>query len=182
MKADLQRFKENDTTEAKMIAAAMPALDEDGLDLDAFFDGAFSAYQLGDILYDLNRDAMVDAVTRDTYRRSFPAIHQLFTKPGTFEYYLEVFRAIWGNTVEVEFTIPFDGWLQINVRALDLEQFRLIAREVVDNNYVYSPLTDGDGDYLLVTDTEGIKSQQEIDALMNELTPYGVYVETTLSL
>ena len=77
----LERFKDNDETEAKVIAVAMPTLNTLGADRDAFFQGAFSAYGLGEVLYDLDRDPMSGVITREVFVKSFPAIHQLFGGP-----------------------------------------------------------------------------------------------------
>ncbi len=182
MKAALQRFKVGDETEEKVIEAAMGVFEEIGSSLDDFFDGAFKSQGLGGALYNLGRDPMVGVVTRDTYLKSYWAIHNLFTAPGTFEYYLEVFRAIWGDAVEIEFEVPEGGHLLINANVLDLEAFNLVARRVESDLYVYHRLVDRGGDYIMARDTSGIKTQSEIDALMNEITPNGVFVETTLTV
>lgn len=177
-----QRFKEHDETEAKVIAVATPLLDELSGYRDDFFDEAHISYALGGVLYDLDRDPMSGVIPRDVFTRSYPAIHQLFTRPGTFEFYLAVFRSIWGDTVEIEFDVPQPGVLTINATVLDLERFQLVAREIFDNAYVLNPIIDHDGDNLDVRDTSGLKSESEIGALMNELAPEGIIVYTTLSI
>jgi len=179
---DLQRFKENDEIETKMIAVAMPTLEGLGADRDDFFAGAFSCFLLGDVLYDLDRDPMSGVITREVYRSSFPAIHQLFIRPGTFEFYLTVFRSIWGEDVDVTFTIPSPGVLEINVESIGIDLFEFAAREIVDNEYVFSPIVDEEGDSIMFQDTVGIKTESEIDALMEEISPEGIFTTTTLSL
>lgn len=179
---NLQRFKENDETEAKVIAVAMPTLNALGVERDDFYDGANTAYGLGGVLYDLDRDPMSGALSRDIYIQAFPAIHQLFKRPGTFEFYLTVFRAIWGDAVEIEFGVPSPGVLTINASVLDLDTFDLIAREIVNNVYTYPEVIDQDGDNIAVVDTIGIKTQSQINALMNEIAPEGIFVITTLTI
>lgn len=181
MKAELQRFKENDDTERRVILVAMPILDSVGTDLDLFWDGAYSAYPLGDVLYDLGRDPMSGVITKDIYRKSYPAIHNLFTRPGTFEFYLEVFRAIWGPGVQVIFDIPSPGVLLIKIVALNLEEFNLVARRIEGDVYVYDEVITEEAENIIVRTTTGIKDESEIDALMNELSPEGIFVETTLT-
>lgn len=178
----LQRFKENDETEAKVIATAMPTLEALGADHDAFWEGAYSCYIFGEVLYDLGRDPMSGVIPREVYRQSFPAIHQLFSRPGTFEFYLTVFRSIWGEDVEIEFVIPSPGLLNINVAALGIGTFQFLAREIVDDLYVFSSMVDHSGDNIMFQDTMGIKTQAEIDALISELSPYGIIVDATLTL
>ncbi len=179
---NLQRFKENDETEAKVIAVAMPTLIALGEDRDEFYDGANTSYGLGEILFDLDRDPMSSALSREIYRQAFPAIHQLFKRPGTFEFYLTVFRAIWGDAVAIEFGVPSPGVLTINASVLDYDTFDLIAREIVNNAYTYPEVIDQEGDNIAVVDTIGIKTQSEISALMNELSPEGIFVITTLTI
>src|SRR5690606_13222941 len=90
---------------------------------------------------------LVGVITRETFRSSFFAIHQLFTRPGTFEFYLDVFRAVWGDDVEVEFSIPQSGVLQINIEALDVQLSIAAARRIVNNSYVYDEIILQGGDY-----------------------------------
>lgn len=179
---ELQRFKDNDETEAKVIAVAMPTLNALSEDHDDFYNGANTAYGLGEVLYDLDRDPMSGVITRDVFIKSFPAIHQLFTRPGTFEFYLSVFRSIWGNTVTIEFDVPSPGVLTINAVVLELDEFNLIAREIFNNLYEFNEIIDQQGDNIEVRDQIGIKTESEIDALMNELAPEGIFVVTTLTL
>lgn len=178
----LQRFKETDEKETKIIDAVMPTLEPLGLDRDAFFDQAFLCFLLGDVLYDLERDPMSGVITRDVFRTSFFAIHELFTRPGTFDFYLQVFRAIWGDNVDVEFVVPDPGHLQINVEALDLVSFVIQGRIIEDGVYVYYDIIDHDGDVILGLSTQGIKTQNEVDALIHELAPNGIFVEAILTI
>lgn len=178
----LQRFKENDEIETKMIATTMPSLNTLGTDRDTMFNEAFLAYPLGDVLYDLGRDPIVGIIPKAIYRTSFPEIHQMFTRPGTFEFYLDLFRAIYGDDVEIVFAVPEPGLLTINVEALDIYSFDFVAREVVEDEYEYNPIITQDDEFLQFLDTTGLKNQAEIDALLNELTPHGITVVTTLTL
>lgn len=179
---NLQRFKENDETEAKVIAVVMPTLETLGEGHDDFWEGANTTYLLGDILYDLDRDPMSGVITRELFRMIFPAIHQIFTRPGTFEFYMTIFRAIWGEDVVITFTVPAPGRLQINAANLPIEPFNLLLREVVDDAYVYSPLVDHNGDFIMLQDKAGIKNQAEFDALINEISPAGIFTESSLTL
>lgn len=176
----MQPFKANDQTEQKLTAAAGGVLDRISSDRSDLLHGAFQCFKLGEVLFDLDRDPLAGVITRETYRSSFFAIHDLFTRPGTFEFYLEVFRAIWGPEVEVEFTVPGPGRLQINIQALTIITEPFLQRRIVDNQYVFEEVTDHDGDPILFQVTQGIKTQSETDALMFELQTGGVFVETTL--
>lgn len=177
-----QRFRPNDEIEPKVIAAFDVAQGPINGQTDAFYAGAWICYLLGDLLYDLARDPMAGVISRGVFRTSFFAIHDLFTRPGTFEFYLDVFRAVFGPDVEVEFEVPAPGVLNINIEALDFEEFTLLARSVVDNAYVYEPIiTSITEEEILGQGTKGIRSQSEIDALMQEIAPVGVFVTCTLT-
>jgi len=181
MSIKIKQFKPNDTeVEPRIIAALNYALTPIVASRDEFYDESYEAFDLGHVLYDSNRDPMSGVILRENFARSFFEIHSLFTRPGTFEFYLDVFRRIWGNDVDVQFVIPGDGRLQINIEALAsyLEQFH--ARRIVDNAYVYDPVIDHEGDKIMFQTSIGIKTQAEIRALMRELSPYGVFVEANL--
>lgn len=178
-----QRFKENDESEAKVISVALPSLNALGIARDEFEVGAFTCFKLGEVLFDLERDPVAGVITREVFIKAFYGIHALFTRPGTFEFYLEMFRAIFGEDVDVEFTVPGPGQLSININSLFLEGFNLVARAVVDGDYEYYPLITSDtGDYILAQGVAGIRTQGEIDALMAEVAPSGIYTICTLTV
>lgn len=181
---EIQQFKANDETERKVKEAFLTFLDPRTEEFDAFYQGAYTCFVLGDVLYALKRDPMAGVITQETFRSSFFAIHNLFTRPGTFEFYLEVFRAVWGEDIEVEFVVPSPGVLQINISGLTIQLENLLARRIVNNAYVYDEITlqggTYDGDNLVAQGTQGIKTQAQAEALVNEFYPAGLWVETTL--
>lgn len=178
----MQAFKENDAKEAKVTSCFLPWLTLLGNERDLFYAGAYTAYPLGNALYDLDADPLSGVIGRETFVQSFPAIHSLFASPGPFEFYLEVFRAIWGEDVDVEFTIPAPGKLEIAIEALDATDYLGIVREIIEDEYEYFELIDQDGDNIVFQGSQGIKTQREVDALMKEIAPQGVWIETTLTL
>lgn len=167
-------FKINDTLEAKMRDVALPTLDQIGDELDAFFQGAYTAFPLGDVLHDLNRAPTVGVLPKEVFRQSFFAIFDLFTRPGTFEFYISVLRAIYGNAVFIEFDVPSPGVLNIAFSAIDIDFQNFVERRIVDNVYVYDEVTDETGDPLVFQHRKGIFSPQEIANLFAELVPAGI--------
>lgn len=176
----LQAFKQNDVVEKKVTDAFLTFPNLREANLNEFYEGAYDCFLLGDVLFALKRDPMAGVVTQETFRSSFFAIHQLFTRPGTFEFYLEVFRAVWGNDVAVQFVVPEPGKLLINVEALTIQLEDWLVRRIEDGVYVYEELIDEEGDNIVFQGTQGIKTQSEAEALVNELYPAGLWVETTL--
>ncbi len=181
MAATLKPFRANDEKEPKFVAAALPTLAVQGDWRDTFFSEAYDAAPLGDVLYTLDRHPMAHGVlTPEIFRTCFWAINQIFTRPGTFEFYLTVFRAIWGDAVAIEFTNSTPGILGINISGIEGATSNLIFREIVSDVYVHSNWVDEDGDQLLAQVTTGTKNQSEVDALINEISPVGVLVTATL--
>lgn len=177
----MQRFKENDPTEEQVYNLILPELESIGQDLDDFNDGAYTCFKLGEVLYDTERDPMAGVISRAIFRQSFFAIHQLFTRPGTFDFYLEVFRAIFGQETAIEFEIPGPGQLVINIPTLTTDSFELAARELVDGEYVYSPLVTSDtADNIIGQGFVSLFTEEEINNLTNEISPNGIYTVVNL--
>ncbi len=177
-----QRFKENDPTELDIIGLALPTLTELGLERDALFLGAFTCFLLGDVLYEEMRDPLANVITQEVYRESFPAIHDLFTRPGTFEFYLDVFHKIFPADTAIEFVIPGPGILEINIDATTFQTVYLMARRIEDDAYVYENLVTSDtNDKITGRVVKGIKTQDEVDGLIVEISAYGVFTTATLT-
>lgn len=176
----MQAFKETDEIELRVSGIFTPKLNEISQDLTQFFNEAYVSYMLGDVLFDLDRSPLADSITKDVFRSSYFAIHQLNTRPGTFEFYLDVFKAVFGEDVVVEFSIPGPGKLQINIEAITIVENYLMARRIENGGYVYYNLVTQDGDFIMAQVADGPKTQSEVDAIMIELVPQGIWVNTTL--
>ena len=177
----LQAFKDNDLIEPKVRDAILPFLNLRDSELDEFFLGAYECYVLGDVMY-LTGHPMSGVIPQDVFRMSFPSIHQLFTRPGTFEFYLDVFRAVWGEDVAITFTVPAPGKLEIDIAALTVTPYTALFREIVDNAYVFTEWVDHVGDNIIFQGSQGIKTQAEAEALVNEFRPAGIWAVTTLTI
>lgn len=176
----IQYFKRNDDLEKKVADCFDPILTSLSLERTDFYDGANAAQPLGEVLKNLKRDPMVGVISDEVYVTSFSAIHELFTRPGTFEFYLQLFRKIWGDSVDVEFTVPSPGVLNINIEAVEAISYRFIARRIVDNAYIYEPVIDDVGDNIVFQGTIGLKTQAEVDLLMKEISPANIFTTATL--
>lgn len=176
----LQPFKRNDAVEAQVAACFLAALNPLGIARDAFFAGADSAYPLGDVLFTLDRSPVAKAIGLENFRRTFFAIHNYFDRPGTFEFYLTLFRAIWGALVTVTFEVPSPGILLISVDALNLEIFDLAALLIESNVYVQYAIVTETPDNIVVRIPTGIRSEADFDLLITEISPAGINVIGTL--
>jgi hypothetical protein len=179
----LEPFKLSDLKEKKVNDAFLALLDVVSTETDAFYAGAYESFPLGDVLYDLDRSPMAGVIDKDTFRKSFFALHNIFTRPGTFEFYMDVFRAVWGQDVDVTFTVPAAGKLEIEIDALSAQLDDFIAREIVDNQYVYDEVIETDsGDNIAFQGNQGLKTQDQAEKLIFELYPAGVYTTITLTI
>lgn len=179
----LQPFKINDAKEKKVTDAFLSLLNLISAETDNFYSGAYESAPLGDVLFELNRSPMAGVIDKDTFRKSFFALHNIFTRPGTFEFYMDVFRAVWGVDVVVDFTIPAAGKLEIEIDALSAQLDDFLARTIVDNEYVYDEVIETDtGDNIAFQGNQGLKTQDQAEKLIFELYPAGVYTTITLTI
>lgn len=177
----MQYFK-GDDLEKKFEAAASDILDQLGVQKDSFFDGAYSTGPLGDLIYTDSRSPLSKAILQSIFRATFNDIFAAFVVAGSFESYISVFKKIFGDTVGIVFTVPAPGKLQIAIDATDPEEDDLLARYILDNAYVFDELIDYDGNNIAVDTVKGFQSQYELEQMLFELVPDGVYTEITLTL
>lgn len=176
----VQPFKATDELEERVRNLVLPTLELMSSEKDEFFSGAYESFNLGDVLYNLRRGPLAGDISQEVYRSSYFAIYELFTRPGTFEFYLHVFRALFGESVDVQFTVPSPGVLLINVEALDILLSDILGRDIVNNAYEYIEVIDHDGNNIAGQGSQGPKTQTEMDAIMIEIKPHGIWVQTSL--
>src|SRR5690606_25522716 len=97
-----------------------------------------------------------------------------------YEFYLEVFRPIWGDDVVVEFVNDDPGVLLINITAGATSLDNFAAREIISGVYEYTDIIDHDDNEIMFQVLKAIKNQRELDSLINELSPVGIIVDATL--
>ncbi len=179
----MQNFK-GDAEELKYIASGNPLMDMVSLAKDEFFDGAYSCGPLGDLLHDINRSPLANAIALDIFRGSFNTIYEAFRSSGTFESYLTVFRDIFGDDVGVTFTVPAPGKLQIDIVAQDLVEDLFVERHIAFESYLYDHVIwydgSGSGD-ILFQSVKGFKTQYELEQMLFELVPDGIFTQITLT-
>ncbi len=177
-----QFFSRNDDFELKMFHRLDGVFLSIATDLDDFYEGLYTCVPLGEMLYDTMRAPLSNAIPREIFIESFATIFESFQVAGTFESYIEVFQNIFGDDAEIEFTVPSAGQLEINITSTGLATFGALVRTVVDNVYVLEPLVTSDGDRILFVGVKGFENQADLDRLLIEMVPAGIYSETTLDL
>lgn len=181
----MQYFK-GDDLEKRFDNAGSDIISQIGVALDDFFDNAYDAMPLGDVLHDIARSPLADAIRPEIFRASFNTIYTAFTVAGSFESYLTVFRKIFGETVDVEFTVPAPGKLNIDIIADELEEFNFVARHIDDNMYLYDNVIwydgiDDPGGNIIFQTVKGFHSQYELEQMLYEMVPAGIFTEINLT-
>jgi hypothetical protein len=177
----MQYFK-GDERELKFDAAGEVILSNRLTEKEAFFDGAFTAAPLGDVIFDNLLSPLSNAIDRDIFRLAFPEIFEAFVSVGTFEAYLTVFRKIFGEDVDVQFTVPAPGKLNIDITAQGLELSEFVARYIDDNTYFFDNVVDDVADQIVFRTVLGFVSQYELEQMLFEMVPAGIYTEITLDI
>lgn len=176
-----QYFK-GDETELKIDGVVEPLLSDVDLQLDEMLDGCDEAMPLGDVIFDTGRSPLSNAIARDIFRSAFSEIFDAFVKVGTFEAYITVFTKIFGEDVEIEFTVPAAGKLGISITAAGVELTDFIARYIFENQYVYDEIIDDEGDNIVFQSIQGFTSQYELEQMLFEMVPAGVFTTISLTL
>lgn len=177
----MEYFK-GDETELKYYNSIKPISDVIDSETDDFFDECYASVPLGEVLFDSGRTPLSNAIKREIFISAFAEIFQAFVKVGTFEAYITVFEKIFGTDVDVQFTVPAAGKLEIDITAEGVELSRFIAREIEDNSYVYPQITTQDGDHIVFQSIKGFTSEYDLEQMLNEMVPAGVFTTITLTL
>jgi hypothetical protein len=177
----MQRFK-GDATEEKMIFVASGRTQAASTQKTLFYNGAYECFPLGEMLFDSARSPLANAIPKSIFREAFPEIIDAFIVGGSFESYLTVFRRIFGETVNVVFTVPAPGKLQILIESDGVNEEEILAREIEDDEYIFYELIDDEGDNIVFQTVKGFQSQYELEQMLFELVPGGIYTEITLTV
>lgn len=177
----MQLFK-NDEKEQKMVAVAEGLFDLKSSDLDDFYEGCYETFPFGDMLYDEDRTPLSNAIKKEIFRETFPEIFDAFIVAGSFESYISVFTKIFGEDVEIDFTVPAPGKLLIDIVATGLELSEFIARRIEDNAYIFDEIIDYDLDTIVFQTVKGFQTEYELKQMLYEMVPDGIYTEITLTI
>lgn len=176
----MQYFK-GDALELKFEAAAVPILTILSGEKDQFYDQAYEVQDLGGVIFDSKLAPLTNAIPRDVFRLAFKEIFDAFIKVGTFEAYITVFKKIFGDSVSIVFTVPGPGKLGIVIGASELELSEFITRYIEMNAYVFDEVITHDGDQIVFQTVMGLSSQYELEQMLFEMVPAGIFTDITLN-
>ncbi len=178
----MSQYFKGDAQELKFYNAGEPSLSDLALQKDSFFDEAYACYILGEMIWDSARSPLANAIPRAIFRKSFSTIFDSFLLAGSFESYLIVFQKVFGASVDVTFTVPAPGKLNIDIIADTIEITDFIARYISDNSYFYDEIIDDEGDNIAFQSIEGLESEYELNQMLFEMVPSGIFTNITLTI
>jgi hypothetical protein len=176
-----QYFK-GDETEIKMHDAAAPAFDLCDAALEAFYSGAYTANDFLLSLYDQGRMPFSARVPRAAFVDFYKQALVNFPVTGTFEAYIFIIRSIFGETTEIQFEVPAAGKLNILVDAAASTEFGWQVKEYSGGEYVYSDMVTLDDQELQFRGISGIENEAQLNALLSELIPAGIFPTVTFQV
>ncbi len=175
-----QNFK-GDATELKMQLAASAPFDLCSAALDQFFAGGYDSSDFLLMLYDAGRMPFSDRVPRDSFVSFIAEAIPNFPVTGTFEAYIFILDAIFGDQTEVEFDVPSAGKLEMIVNAAASLDFDFQGREFSDSVYTTFEIVTMDDETIQFTGISGIDSEAELTQLLAELIPAGIWPDIALT-
>lgn len=177
------QFFKADETELKFYNAGKGVAEDFELEKDEFFAGAYQCQVLGEILFDSGRSPLANAIPRDIFVTSFSVIYDSFLVSGSFESYLQTFRNIFGNDVDVTFTIPAAGKLQIDIEAQDIVLEEFFAKSIVNNAYAFDQIITKTGSEEIVFQSiKGFETEYELEQMLFEMVPAGIFTDINLTI
>lgn len=176
-----QYFK-GDETELKYFNSADPIATALEVQHDEFFDECYSCFVLGELIWDNKFSPLANAIQRDIFRESFFTLYDSFVTAGSAEAYLSVFRQIFGDDVEVTFTVPAPGKLNIDIVAATVELYEFIVRNISGNQYFFDTIVDEEDDIIVFQSIKGIESQYDLEQMLFEMVPAGIWTNITLTI
>ena len=178
----MSQFYKGDSEELKFYNAGEPVLTGLAMQKNDFWTDAYNCYVLGQIIWDSARSPLANAITRSIFRKSFQTIFESFLFAGSFESYLIVFKKVFGASVDVTFTVPAPGKLNIDIVADTIEITDFITRYISENSYFYDEVIDDEGDNIAFQSVEGFESEYELQQMLFEMVPAGIYTNITLTI
>lgn len=177
----MQYFK-GDDLELKFYEVGRELFDDLSFQRDIFYDEAYECFILGDVIWRNRFSPLANAIPEAVFRESFSVIFDSFTFAGSFESYLTVFRRVFGDDVDVTFTVPGPGKLNIDIIANSVQLDLFVARYISDNAYIFDEIIDDEGDNIVFQSFKGLESEYELNQMLFEMVPAGIYTEISLTI
>lgn len=178
----MSQYFKGDDREKKFFESVKGTLETIDFQKDEFFDDCYESQPFGDLIFDLGISPLSNAIKKEIFRASFNEVFRNFVTAGSFESYIAVFKKIFGDGADISFTVPAPGKLEIDILADGIQLEDAIARVIFENQYVYEEILTQDDEELLFQTIKGFQSQYELEQMLFEMVPDGIYTTITLTL
>jgi hypothetical protein len=165
----MENFK-GDATELKFDAVGSSIFQVSHDSLDAFNTSCYDVSTFILMLYDENRIPFSERIGREAFIEFFKETLKQFPFIGTFDTYLFVIRAIFGELSYISFDVPAVGKLQIDINASSSLEFEFIGS---DSDGVFN-FIDSNDNMLIFRGIAGIETEYELELLFSEIMPAGI--------
>lgn len=169
------KFFRGNAEEIKVADAAKEAFDLTQSSLDEMLSGASTSDAFLLSLYDIEKVPYHERIVRAAFPAFYREAINWFPKTGTFEAYIFVIRAIFGEDAEIYFDLSTPGALKISINTESEVLFDFIGRDLdEDGNYEEFKILTHDGDFLEFGVLSGISTDSEVELLFSEMIPMGI--------
>ena len=176
------QFFKNDALENKINDSVETLFDNIGTEIDTMESECFECYKLGEVLYDNDLMPLTNAIQRQVFVKCFPQVFEAWSKCGTFESYIAVFKKVFGSDAEITFTIPGAGQLDIAIVSTQTDLYFFVARELSGATWVNHYIVDESSDHILFNTQSGIESQYELEKVLFSMAPNGIFTQISLTI
>lgn len=178
----MQYFQQNDEFEKRIVRSQNAAFDTVNANLDEMFENLFFSRPLGQALYDAGVDELRNFIDRNYYQDAYFTLHEGIAKGGTFEFFILFFKYVWGESVTTVFTRD-RAQLGVTITADILTEEILGVRKVnnVTLQYEYDDFVLSTGEFLALNVRTGIRTQQELDTIMDYISTHGILTSAILN-
>lgn len=174
-----QYFK-GDANEIKMDTVGSEIMDISGHALDQFFDEGFLAADFLLMLYDEGRMPFSDRIPREAFIAFLVECIANANFIGTYESYIFLIQSIFGADSIIFFEETDPGVLTMTVSASNSVTFEWVGREFNGVSYDSIEMVDDTGDRLAFSGFPGIDSEAELQQLLAEFIPAGIWADISL--
>lgn len=177
----MQYFHENDELEKRLVRSQEGAFQTVSDNLDEMFENLFFSRIFGQNLYNAGVDELRNFIDREYYQDSYYTLHEGIAKGGTFEFFILFFKYVWGEEVVTTFTRDnAELNVEINPDILSTEILGVRRVNNVTLQYEYDDFVLSNGEYLALNVRSGIRTQKELDTIMEYISTHGIYTTSTL--
>jgi len=169
----IQLFND-DTETVKNNAAFLPLYNYLNTESAKLYDNAYNCQALGDVIRNLSLMPLAKAIPRDAFVMGFSEIIASMNLTGTYEQYIAVLKALFGDSTDIEFTEPAPGHLQIDIGKATVELSEWVDQ---DGNNIITNF----GDTLVFASLIDTIDSRALQQVLYSIGPNGIFVEFTIS-